>query len=200
MPHRDADPQVKTEKGAGHIGIAKLKAKPMNIRPKIATILLIASCTLFFGCRVSYSLSGASIAPEVKTVSIPYFPNSAPLVAPILSSTFTDALQAKFANQTRLIQVREDGDMSFEGEIVGYTSTSTAVTAGEQTATKNRLTISIRVKFTNRIQPEYNFDRTFSQYADYDNNLALQSVETSLIPEIVDMLVEDIFNAAVSNW
>ena len=77
---------------------------------------------------VKYSLSGASIPPDAKTFSVAYFPNNAPMVAPILSSTLTDALREKFANQTRLIQVDEGGDFAFEGEITNYTSSTASVT------------------------------------------------------------------------
>ncbi len=175
----------------------RIRKKGWPVRAVAA--FLLGNVLLLGGCKVKYSLSGASIPPEAKTVSIPYFPNSATMVAPILSATLTDALQSRFTNQTRLVLVREDGDLSFEGEIVGYTSTPTAVTA-EEVATKNRLTITVRVRFTNRIQPEFNFDRTFSQFEDYDSDVMLQSVEGTLIPLIVEKLVEDIFNAAVSNW
>lgn len=162
-------------------------------------LLVIGGLFIITGCKVSYSLSGASISPDVKTVSVAYFPNSATMVSPILSSTFTDELQSKFARQTKLIQVREEGDLAFEGEIIGYTSTPTAVTA-EEYATKNRLTITVRVRFANRIEPEYSFERNFSAYEEYDSNRMLSDAESELIPAIVEQLVDDIFNAAVSNW
>lgn len=69
---------------------------------------------LLSGCTVKYSFSGASIAPEIQTVSIARFPNNALLVAPILSSTLTDALQDRFTSQTRLAVVPENGDLQFE--------------------------------------------------------------------------------------
>ncbi|MEG0500333.1 MAG: LptE family protein [Rikenellaceae bacterium] len=152
-------------------------------------------------CGVKYSFTGASIAPEVKTYSVADFPNVAPMVSPILSSTFTAALMDKMARSTSLSQVSSNqvGDMCFEGEIVDYTSMPIAVT-GDEYATKNRLTVTVRVKFVNRFQPKNNFDKRFSAYEDYDNNLMLQSVEPTLIPQIVDKLVTDIFNAAASNW
>ena len=90
----------------------------------IKKLILLIPCTLLFaGCKVTYSFSGASISPEVKTVSIPRFPNNALLVAPILSSTLTEALQDRFSRQTRLTLVPEGGDLNFEGEITNYTST-----------------------------------------------------------------------------
>lgn len=172
----------------------------MNIRRMIFIALLLTVALLVpSSCKVKYSLSGASIPPDAKTVSISYFPNNAAMVAPILSSTLTDALQDRFARQTRLIQVREGGDLNFEGEITNYTSTPESI-SGDEIAVTNRLTITVRVRFTNALQPQYNYDKQFSQFAPYNTNKMLQEVEPSLIPEIVDMLVEDIFNAAVSNW
>lgn len=150
-------------------------------------------------CRVSYTLSGASISPLAKTVSIAYIPNNASMVAPILSSTLRDALQDRFMRQTRLSIASQGGDLDFEGEITNYT-TSPAAISGEEYAIRNKLTITVRMRFTNSIEPKLNYDKSFSSFQEYDANSLLQSVEPVLIPQIVDMLVEDIFNAAVSNW
>jgi hypothetical protein len=176
----------------------------MKIRSKIfiALAAVMALAAITDGCTVKYSLSGASISPQAKTFSIAYFPNNAAMVAPILSSTLTDALQDKFSRQTRLSQVREGGDLSFEGEITNYTSVPSSISSGEY-AVMNRLTITVNVRFTNSIEPQYNFPgngKSFSAYLDYSSNTLLQDAEPTLIPQIVDILVEDIFNAAVSNW
>jgi hypothetical protein len=170
-----------------------------NIKIFKYIIPLISLVLLCGGCKVKYSFTGASISPEAKTVSIAYFPNNAPLVAPILSATLTDALQDKFVKQTRLELVKEDGDLAFEGEITGYNSTASSISANEY-AQLNRLTITVKVKFTNKYNSKLNYTKTFSQFAEYDSNKLLQEVESTLIPEIVEKLVEDIFNAAVSNW
>lgn len=171
-----------------------------NIK-KYRFIPLVAAILLFtmVGCKVKYSFTGASIAPEVKTVSVQPFNNSAAMVSPMLAPHLTNALQDKFSRSTSLIPVRENGDMAFEATITSYTSTSTAVTA-DQVASKNRLTITVKVKFTNRIQPKMSFDKSFSAYQDYDNTKLLQQVEGVLIPEIADQLIDEIFNAAASNW
>lgn len=150
-------------------------------------------------CKVKYSFTGASIPPEVKTVSIQYFPNNATMVAPILSSTLVQSLQDKFSRNTKLMLTREDGDFNFEGEITNYTSTSAAI-SGNEHAVLNRLTITVKVKFTNKFNEKMSYNKTFSQYAEYNSEKLLQEVEPTLIPEIVELLVEDIFNAAVSNW
>ncbi len=162
-------------------------------------LIIITTLVSLSGCSVKYSFSGASIPTNAKTVSIAYFPNNAPMVAPILSSTLTEALKDRFSRQTRLLEVSENGDLAFEGEITNYTSTTASVSS-QEAAVLNRLTITVRVRFTNVLEPQFNFNKSFSAFADYDSNILLQEVEGTLIPEIVEQLVDDIFNAAVSNW
>lgn len=162
------------------------------------SICLLLSFTLFTKCGV-YSFSGVSISPEVKTVSIDFFPNMAPLVVPLLSNTFTDALQQKFITQTRLLLVTSDGDIALSGEIRGYDIAPTAVT-GDDVASKNRLTIRVRVKFENKIDPNQNYDREFSAYEDFPGTQSITQVQNVLIERIVETLSENIFNASVANW
>lgn len=155
--------------------------------------------TMAAGCMVKYSLSGASIPPDAKTFSVAYFPNNAPMVAPILSATLTDALVDKFSRQTRLTQVDEGGDFAFEGEITGYSSTTASVSSNDY-ALQNRLTITIKVRFTNAVDDTMSFNKNFSAYADYDSSRLLTEVEQELITQIVEQLVTDIFQASASNW
>ena len=160
--------------------------------------LLAAAVTV--GCTVKYSLSGASIPPDAKTFSVAYFPNNAAMVTPMLSSTLTDALVDKFSRSTRLSQVPEGGDFAFEGEIIGYTSATASVSSNDY-AIQNRLTITVRVRFTNIVDEKASFNnRTFSAYADYDSTKLITEVEGELITQIVEQLVNDIFIAAAGNW
>lgn len=171
----------------------------MLIMKRILLSLVIALTAVLVSCTVKYSLSGASIPPDAKTFSVAYFPNNAPMVAPVLSATMTDELTQRFASRTSLMQVEEGGDFAFEGEIVGYSSTTSSVSSGDY-ALQNRLTISVKVKFTNAIDDKMSFNRNFSAYADYDSTKLLTEVESELIPQIVEQLVTDIFQAAASNW
>ena len=84
-------------------------------------------------------------------------------------------------------------------EVTGYDVQATAVTA-QEVAAQNRLTVTVRVVFTNRKYPEDDLDKSFSAYADYDSNNSLDSVESGLCEEIIEKLVEDIFNATVAQW
>jgi hypothetical protein len=152
-------------------------------------------------CRVSYSFTGASISANVRTVSIPNFPNNAPLVIPTLSRTITDALRDYFTSQTNLILVDRGGDLNLEGSITQYVVQPVAI-QGNETAAMNRLIITVSVKFSNKTDPKQNWDTPvqFSRYQDYSSSLELFSVQESLIAGITEQLVTDIFNKAVVNW
>jgi uncharacterized alpha/beta hydrolase family protein len=161
--------------------------------------ILIALLIVSQSCTVSYTLSGASIAPDVKTVSVQHFVNRAPLGAANIEQLITDELKDKFKSQTSLTVVNDMGHLNFEGEITKYFTKPMAIT-GDETAAQNRLTIVVHVTFTNEMEPEYNFDTNFTQFADYDSSQDLSSVEDDLVEEIIEKIIEDIFNKSVVNW
>lgn len=163
------------------------------------TALLPILLTALTGCKVSYSFSGVNISPEVQTYSVEYFPNRAAVVQAQLSQEFTNTLMDKIQNNTSLDLASDGGDVSFSGEITGYETRPTAIT-GNETAARNRLTITVRVKYTNAIEPELDYDQSFSRYEDYDSSQNLSDVENTLIGLIVENLVEDIFNKAFISW
>ena len=164
----------------------------------IALSLLVAA--VFAGCSiVSYSFSGTSIQPDVKTVTINYFEYKALKVNPNLSNDLTEAMRDKFRKLTKLEQVEMEGDLELQGEVTGYEVRAAAVTANE-VAAQNRLTVTVKLKFTNRKYPEDDFEKSFSAYSDYDSTNSLDAVESTLCQEIIDKLVEDMFNASVAQW
>ena len=150
-------------------------------------------------CKVNYSLSGASISPEVKTITVKYFQKTAALGPASLSQTLTEALKDKFISQTNLNVVDREGDLTFEGSINNYVIQPLAIQANE-TAAKNRLSITVNVKFTNLKDEKQNFETGFTRYADFESSQNISSIEDQLIKEIDDQLVDDIFNKAVINW
>ena len=160
---------------------------------------IIFLALLLTGCRMSVSLTGGTVDPRAKTVAITTFPNNASLVNPTLSQSFTTALKDKIQGQTPLTIVNENGDYTIEGEITNYTVTPAAI-QGNDTPAMNRLTITVRVRFTNKFDEDQNFDQSFSRYADYNSTQNLSSVESSLVTEISDALTDDIFNKAFVNW
>ena len=166
----------------------------------IGKIILLLSMTLFLHSCGIYSFVGTSIADDVKTVTINYFENRALKVNPMLSSTLTESLNDKFRKFTKLQNVATDGDLELTGEITNYDIRSMGVTANE-VASKTRLTITVKLSYMNRKHPEEDFEnKSFSSYQDFDSSFTLDQVEAQLTEEIVEVLVEDIFNATVANW
>lgn len=162
---------------------------------------LIIALTILSACACGiYSFSGTSIQPDVSSITINYFEYKALKVNPSLSNDLTEAVRKQFRKMTKLEQVEMDGDMEITGEVVGYDVSATAITANE-VAAQNRLTVTVKVDFTDRKHPEEDFSgKTFSAYADYDSTNSLDAVESSLCVEIIDKIVEDIFNATVAQW
>lgn len=171
-----------------------------TILTSICTVAaLVAAMFVVHSCGI-YSFTGTSIQPDVKTVTINYFEYQALKVNPSLSNDLTTALQDKFLRLTKLEQVDMDGDIEITGAITGYDVKATAITANEQAA-QNRLTVSVKISFTNRKYPEDDFpDKSFSAFADFDASQSLDAVEASLCEEIIEQLCDDMFNATVANW
>jgi hypothetical protein len=162
-------------------------------------IPLLLALALTAGCRISYSFSGTSIQSDVNTITINFIEYRAPRVNPSLSNDLTEAIRNQFRRMTRLEQVDVDGDMELSGQITGYDVTTAAVTANE-VAARNKLTVTVKIQFSDKKHPEEDFDKSFSAYSEYDSSSTLDSVESTLCQEIIEKLVEDIFNASVAQW
>lgn len=168
------------------------------MKSRLIPLALAALFPLVASCGI-YSFAGTSIQPDVKSITINYFEYKALTVNPSLSQDITEAMMDKFRKLTKLEQVDMDGDLEIEGSITGYGIAATAVTADE-VASQNRLTVTVKIVFTNRKYPEENFEKSFSAYEDYDSTSSLDSVQDELCESIIETLCEDIFNATVANW
>ncbi|HIE15582.1 MAG TPA: hypothetical protein EYP69_01525 [Bacteroidales bacterium] len=163
-------------------------------------MVFILLLTILTNCKINYSFTGTSISPEVKTFSVQEFPNRAPMYVPTLCQSFSEKLKDKLLSQTSLQPVSSGvGDLDFSGEITEYKITPIAVT-GNETAAQNRLTISIKVIFTNTKDPKQDFEKKFSNYEDFDATESIENVEEELIDQILEKITEDIFNNSVANW
>lgn len=161
-------------------------------------IFILAAALLVSACGI-YSFSGTSIQPDVKSIDIQYFEYKALKVNPSLSNELTEAFRTRFRRMTKLEQVEENGDLSLSGEVVGYDVSALGITA-QEVASQNRLTVTVKVTFENRKYPDDNFSRTFSAYSDFDATQSLDAVQDGLCTEIIDKIVEDVFNASVAQW
>jgi hypothetical protein len=167
-------------------------------------LFLFTATAFFTACKVNYSFTGASISPEVKTISIRNFQNFAPLANARLSQQLTEAVKDAFLNQTSLKLVNRDGDLQIEGNITAYQTMPVAIQgAGSNainSAASNRLTITISVKFSNLKDEKQNYETQFSRFADFPSSSTLAAEEERLIREINTQLVQDIFNKSLTNW
>lgn len=159
---------------------------------------LILLSSLVVSCGI-YSFTGASIPIEAKTISVQYISNKAAIVQPSLSQVITDGLIDAFASQTNLEITENEGDLSFSGYITKYQIKPMAIKANE-TASQNRLTIAIKIKYNNSFDDKQNFETSFSRYRDYESSENIVDVEDELIEEISKELIEDVFNKAFVNW
>lgn len=157
-------------------------------------IVALSSC--------AYSFGGASIPPEMKTATVRFFENSAPLVVPTLSQQFTEAIKTRIRNQTSLSITPNDGQAIFEGRITGYDIKPIALQSNSNpTAGANRLTITVSVKFTNSLNEKNSFEESFSRYYDFPlNGATIQSLLPTAIENINKQLTEDVFNRAFAQW
>lgn len=160
----------------------------------------IIAALLLVSCTVSYKFNGASVDyTKTKTISITEFPIRAQLVYAPLGVNFNEALKDIYTRQTKLNFVNVNGDISLEGEITNYDLTPQAVKQ-DAYASETRLTVSVKVRYTNQANPEQDFDRSFSAYRDFSSTELLSNVQDALIEEIVTELTESIFNATLANW
>jgi len=148
---------------------------------------------------MSYSFTGTEVPATAKTFSVKYFSNNASLVHPMLSQTLTDKLKDQLQSQTNLGLTNADGDLAYEGEITGYTLQPVAISENDA-AQLTQLTVTINVRFFNKIEPENNFETSFSRFQQFSSSQSLSAVEDALIDQITDELIEDIFNKSLVNW
>ena len=166
-------------------------------------ILIVVAAVTVNGCglqSISYSMNGASIDyTKVKTFSVDYFSNKTPF-APNLASDFTEDLKEYLRSRTNLVEMtNNNGDVRFEGQITSITQRPMEIQANE-VAASNRLTVTIRVKYTNTSDGTYDFDTSFSQYADYGIDEDYTAREQELLDEITEKIIEDVYNKAFVNW
>ncbi|MCH5245701.1 MAG: LptE family protein [Muribaculaceae bacterium] len=162
-------------------------------------VILVALVTN--SCRISYKLNGTAIDYSIyKTIGVSDFPIRAALVYPPLQQTFENELLDYITRNTRLqISESSNTDLNIEGEITGYTLSPQAVTE-DAYASRTRLTIQVRVKYTDNRREGKDIDQTFSAYRDFDSSEMLTDVQDQLCLEISKELVDLIFNATLGDW
>ena len=162
--------------------------------------LLVVTLVVGISCTVSYKFNGGNINyDKVKTISIADFPIKSDYVYAPLGTKFNEDLKDIFLRQTRLKLVNNNADLQIDGEITGYNQYNQAVSA-DGYSSETKLTITVRVRYSNRTNPDEDFEQTFSAYQEFDATRMLQDVEPELCPLIIEEIVDQIYNATVANW
>jgi len=162
--------------------------------------LMVFTCLLLMACSVSYKFNGASIDyTKTKTIQIADFPIRSSYVWGPMASIFNNQLKDQFANHTKLIQVKRNGDLKIEGEITKYEQRNKSVSA-EGYSAQTELSITVNVRFTNNVKHDEDFERQFTATSSYETTQSLNSVQEQLVTEMVKEITDQIFNATVANW
>ena len=171
---------------------------------------IVFNCSFLFflflsSCGV-YSFTGASISPEVKTISIQTFFNNAQLGPANMSNLFTEGLKDYFQQNTSLTIIDNEGHLQFDGYIDNYTLTPVGAGASGRSdqvdyAQLTRITIVVYATYTNVIDDTFNYEKRFSFFKDFDQEeVDLSSVEEEFVEEIFDQIIIDMFYESVANW
>ncbi len=174
--------------------------KPLQILISVILCPFLAAMLLLTSCTISYKFNGASIDySKVNTISVADFTNNAALVYAPLATNLTDGIKDLYQRQTRLEQVRRGGNLELEGEIIGYNLTPMAVSA-DSYAAETKLTITVKVRFTNNIAPEESFEKTYTAYQTFDASQMLNDVQDELCTTMIAEIADQIYNDTVAKW
>lgn len=163
-------------------------------------LLPIALLLLLAGCKVSYKFTGASIDYSVvKTISLETFQNRAAYQWGPMATMLNERLSDVFIQQTKLTQVNRGGDLQLAGEITAYDQVNKSISSDGYSAMV-QLRMSVNVRFVNNKNHDEDFERSFSATRDFDSSQLLETVQEELVTQMINEIVEAIFNAAVANW
>ena len=161
-------------------------------------MLALGVCLALAGCGV-YTPYGAQ-TNGARTFSVSYFTPVAPLAGPEVGQQFTEALKDLIQRQSTLRWVQDGGEIQYSGRIVGYDVSTSAVAGGQEVASQNRLTMQVQLRYAHSLDPNLDFEKTFSRFADFPASSDLFDVETQLVEEINEQLTQEVFNSSLGNW
>ena len=165
-----------------------------------ALLMALTALSALTACSVSYSFNGASIDyTKTKTIQIADFPIRSSYVWGPMASIFNNQLKDQYANHTKLIQVKRNGDLKVEGEITRYEQRNKSVSS-EGYSAQVELSMTVNVRFTNNVKHSEDFEKQFTATATYESTQSLNAVQEELVTQMVKDITEQIFNATVANW
>lgn len=163
-------------------------------------ILLSVLTVILTACSVSYKLSGTSIDyTKTKSISMDKFPIRSNYVWSPMEAMFYNSLSDAYARKTKLTVLKRDGDLQLAGEIVEYSQTNKSISS-EGYSAQVQLKMTVNVRFTNTKNHDEDFEQRFSATTEYESTMQLVNVQDQLVQEMIDNIVDQIFNATVANW
>lgn len=166
----------------------------------VSRIVAVMAALVLFSCSVSYKFNGSSIDyTKTKTIQIVDFPNRSSYVWGPMAPMFNNKLKEVFSSQTKLVQVKRNGDLKIEGEITQYSQRNKSVSS-EGYSVQTELSITVNVRFTNTKNHNEDFERQFTATDTYDTRQNLNAVQEQLVTQMIKTLTDQIFNATVANW
>ena len=171
----------------------RCKMKRYIIFLSVLTVILTA-------CSVSYKLSGTSIDyTKTKSISMDKFPIRSNYVWSPMEAMFYNSLSDAYARKTKLTVLKRDGDLQLAGAIVEYSQTNKSISS-EGYSAQVQLKMTVNVRFTNTKNHDEDFEQRFSATTEYESTMQLVNVQDQLVQEMIDNIVDQIFNATVANW
>ena len=169
-------------------------------------IILISAFSLI---SCSYSFTGSSLHKDIKTIQINEFVDNSPLKNPMLAQQFSTDVQNRFLQRTTLKGTKESPDILIEGEIVDYNPSTPATVSSNTMMTssggmiqtsQNKMTITVKVHYENKFEPEKNFDRTYTDEAVFSSDMDINAIEASQIKIVTERVINKIFNDIIADW
>jgi hypothetical protein len=162
-------------------------------------LFIVLLCLSLGGCRF-YSFTGGQFS-GAKTFSVDYFKPQTALATPLYAQRLTESVKDILISQSPLKLAETDGDLQFSGVVTDYSVAPVAIQGGAaETASLNRLSITVKVKYVNTIDTELNFEKNFTKFTDFEASQDLFSIEEDLWRLINDQLTTEIYNNSVGNW
>ena len=177
-----------------------MKRHRMNIKKKQLLWAVIGLCIITACSFKGYTFNGASIDyTQTKTIQIAEFQNRSSYVWGPMASMFNNRLRDQFADHTKLIQVKRNGDLRLDGEITQYSQRNKSISSDGHSA-QTELSMTVNVRFTNTKKHSEDFERQFTATATYETTQSLNAVQEELVTQMTRDIVDQIFNATVANW
>ena len=165
---------------------------------RLSLLLVLAVAVQACALRFNFH-GGGTVNPDLETLAVEIFSNEAQIIVPYLSQEVTQQIQDRFLSQSRLTLTTGAADIVLSGSITRYTVLPVAISGTDQAA-QNRLTIALKVKFENNVEPGDSWDQTFTGFVDFDASEDFSSIERERINEVLEQLTQDIFTKSIGKW